>query len=305
MGLFDKFKKGKKADTETADSGTASAIQHREATGEQEGINSGEPVFYDVSGGVTKAQAIEMLRGLPLAPDQPPMGVAGGEHNYGLTAYPGFILIFFNHDDKHLMKIDKRFFMPLTRIMEHVNFYAAQGNFEAAADCVIEGLEQNQNADENWGLYCIAGEVFWKLRQIELARNLFLKSYQCKDCNQKAHVLCQAAATCCILRDPNTGFSLYHKALEEDPESLEARHDLGGFHWDMGELGKAAEYYFAVLKKDPTYYASYEELSNLFKQLGNTVWPAPFMTAFTQKQPLLAEKLAAAEADMSALVTKQ
>lgn len=305
MGLFDKFKKAKNAGTKPAGGGTAPTPPQEEMADGQGSGHNGESAFYDESGGVTRAQAIEMLQELPLAPDQPPMGVAGGAHGYGLTAYPGFILIFFNQDSQHLMKIEKRAFMPLKRIMEHVNFYASQGNFEAAADCVVEGLEQNQNADENWGLYCVAGEIFWKLRQIELARNLFLKAYQCKDCGQKAHVLCQAAATCCILRDPNAGFSLYHKALEEEPESLEARHDLGGFHWDMGELDQAAQYYFAVLKKDPTYYASYEELSNLFKQLGNTVWSAPFMAAFTQKQPLPAEKLTAAEADMSALLAKR
>ena len=53
------------------------------------------------------------------------------------------------------------------------------------------------------------------------------------------HVLCQAAATYCIMRKHDVGFGLYHKALQEEPESLEALHDLGGFHWDMGELDKA------------------------------------------------------------------
>lgn len=132
-----------------------------------------------------------------------------------------------------------------------------------------------------------------------------MKAYQCTDCSQKAHVLCQAAATSCILRDPNMGFALYHKALEEEPDSLEALHDLGGFHWDMGELDQAAQYYFSILKKDASYYASYEELSNLFTQLGDAHWPKPFMTCFQQKKPLPADKLAKAEADMEALLASQ
>ncbi len=304
MSLFDRSKKGKKEDTKTAENGIA-ANARQELSDEQMSSQAEEPVLYEESGGVTKAQAIEIIQGLPFAPDQSPVGVTGGRHNYGLISCPGYILIFFNQDNEHLMKIDKRDFMPLECIIEHANYYAVQGDFEAATDCLIEGLEKNQGADENWTLYCSAGEVFWTLRQIELARNMFLKAYQCKDCCQKAHVLCQAAAASCILRDPNTGFALYHKALEEEPESLEALHDLGGFHWDMGELDKAAEYYFAVLKKDPTYYASYEEVSNLFSQLGNTVWPGPFMTCFTKKNPLPAEKLATAEADMLMLLAKQ
>lgn len=34
-----------------------------------------EPVFYDESGGVTKAEAIKMIQGLHFSPDQSPMGV--------------------------------------------------------------------------------------------------------------------------------------------------------------------------------------------------------------------------------------
>ncbi|MCI8360468.1 MAG: tetratricopeptide repeat protein [Clostridiales bacterium] len=263
-----------------------------------------EPVFYEESGGVTKAQAIEIIQGLAFSPDQSPMGVAGGDNEYGIVSYPNFVLIFFNQDSEHPMQIKKRAFMPLTGIMADVHFYTAQGDFEAAAACIIEGIERNQNADENWRVYCTAGEVFWRLREMELAGSMFMKAYQCKDCDQKAHVLCQAAATYCILQEPDAGFALYHKALEEEPGNLEALHDLGGFHWDMGELDQAAGYYFSVLKKEPAYYASYEELANLFDQLGNTVWPGPFMDCFQQKHPLQPSRLEAAEADMQALLAK-
>lgn len=275
-----------------------------EKSGKQQGSDAGEPVFYEESGGVTKAQAIEMIQGLHFSPDQSPMGVAGGSNGYGIISYPGFVLMFCNQDSEHPMQIPKREFMPLTGILQDVVYYADQGDYESAAACVIEGLSRNEGADINWGLYCTAGEVFWRLREMELAGNLFLQAYQCSDCDQKAHVLCQAAATFCIRQDPNTGFALYHKALEEEPESLEARHDLGGFHWDMGELDKAAEYYFSVLKKDAAYHASYEELSNLFAQLGDTVWPKPFMDCFTQSRSMPAKDLAAAEADMQKLLAR-
>lgn len=264
-----------------------------------------EPVFYEVSGGVTREQALGIIQGLTFSPAQSPMGVVGGEHDYGIISYPAFVLIFFHQDSEHPIKIQKRDFMPLEGILENARFYAAQGDFEAAAACVAEGLEKNGQADEHWELYRDAGTYFWRLRNIELANHLFLKAYQCTDCDQKAHVLCLAAATFCILQDPNKGFALYHKALEEEPESLEVRHNLGGFHWDMGELDKAADYYFSVLKKDPAYYDSYEELSNLFRQLGNTRWPRPFMDCFQGKKALGAEDLAAAEADMTALLARQ
>lgn len=292
---------------------------------EQQDNEAEEPVFYEESGGVTKAEAIEIIRGLAFSPSQSPMGVVESVpprgfhplhlstdqspteagHNYGIISYPDYVLIFFNKDSEHPMQIHKREFMPLKGILADVNFYAAQGDFEAAAACVTEGIEQNAGADENWELYCTAGEVCWKLREMEVASNMFLKAYQCKDCNQKAHVLCQAAATYCIMRKPDVGFGLYHKALEEEPDSLEALHDLGGFHWDMGELDKAAQYYFSVLKKDPAYYDSYEELSNLFGQLGNTVWPGPFMDCFQRKTTLSPDRLAAAEADMQELLARQ
>lgn len=85
---------------------------------------------------------------------------------------------------------------------------------------------------------------------------------------------------------------------------MEARHDLGGFHWDMGELDQAAGCYFSVLKKDPSYYASYEELSNLLSQVGDARWPKPFKDAFTKQSPMSQAQLAAAEKDMMALLEK-
>ena len=263
-----------------------------------------EPVFYEESGGVTKARAIEIIRGLSFSPDSP-MGVVGEDYGYGIASYPGFVLIFFNDDKDHPMQIAKRDFMPLKGIMQDVNFYIAQGDFDSAAACVIEAIEQNADSGENWGIYCTAGEIFWRLRDMELAADMFMEAYQCRDCDQKAHVLCQAAATYCIMQRPDVGFALYHRALREEPESLEVLHDLGGFHWDMGELNDAAKYYFSVLKKDPTYYASYEELSNLFAQLGNTVWPEPFMDCFKQEHALSPDKLAAAEADMLTLLAQK
>lgn len=297
MGLFDKFKKGKPE---------AKVENCTPAAPETQPDRNGEyPVLYEESGGVTRAQAVEIIQGLAFAPNQSPMGVAGGEQNYGLIAYPDFILIFFNQDKDHLMKIEKHEFMPLECIMAHVDFYTSRGDFVAAANCVTQAIEGNHRELKNWNIYCVAGEIFWRIREIEMARNMFLTAYKCEDCDQKAHVLCQAAATSCILRDLNTGYGLYHKALEEESDSLEALHDLGGFHWDVGELDKAAEYYFSVLKKDPAYYASYEELSNLFRQLGDTVWPDPFMTSFTQKRPLPPDRLAAAEQAMLSLLAQQ
>jgi len=304
MGLFDSLKKKKDAKAKPGD-GPARPSPQEGAPKAPADNPPGEPVFYEESGGVTKARAIELIQGLAFSPAQSPMGVAGGEHDYGIISCPAYVVIFFNQDKDHPMKIEKRAFMPLEGIMDDARYYWSQGDFGAAADCLLEGAERNQWADEHWELYCMAGEVLWKLREIQTAHNLFMKAYQCGDCNQKAHVLCQAAATRCIMRDPNTGFALYHKALEEEPDSLEARHDLGGFHWDMGELDKAAEYYFSVLKKDPAYYASYEELSNLFGQLGDTVWPKPFMACFTEKRPLPPGKIAAAEKDMQALLASK
>ena len=304
MSLFDKFKKSKKNEVDSAMANAPASSSQTDLHQEQPEDVPMEPVFYEESGGVTKEQAIQLLQGAAFPPEQP-MGVAGGEHDYGVISYPSFVVIFFHQDKEHLMQIEKRAFMTREAILNDVSTYVSGGDFAAAADCVWEALEQNQGADEHWEIYCTAGEILWKLRDIQSAHNLFLKAYQCKDCKQKAHVLCQAAATSCILRDPNRGYALYHKALVEEPESLEVLHDLGGFHWDMGELDQAAEYYFSVLKKDPCYYASYEELSNLFGQLGDSDWSKPFMDCFTKQSPLPRDQLEAAEADMMASLEKQ
>lgn len=279
--------------------------KHNKNKEPKSGSKETEPALYKESGGVTKSQAIEIIKGLTISPAQSTIGVAGGEHNYGAALFPSFILIFFNGDEKHPMKIEIHLFMPLRGIIDNACFYASTGDFNAAAECISEGLELNRNKDENYILYCTAGEILWKLREMELAKNMFLKAYQCSDCNQKAHVLCQAAAVCCILRDPNTGYALYHKALREEPESLEVLHDLGGFHWDMGELDKAAEYYFSVLKKDSAYYSSYEELANLFAELGNPSLSKEFMTCFTQNQPMPCDRLKSAETDMAKLLAQK
>lgn len=294
MGLFDRFQKRKKGSDGLQPECGQNGM--KQTTEEQE--------FYEESGGITKAEAVKILQEIRLMPECP-VGIAhdSGIH-YGAISYPGEVVIFFNGDNAHKMKISKREFMSVQTILEDMAFYIDRMDAHGALDCAWEGIQRNQNADENWKLYCLAGECMWRLREIESARNLFLKAYQCVDCDQKAHVLCQAAATSCILRDPETGFALYHKALEEEPESLEARHDLGGFHWDMGELDQAAQYYFEVLKKDPTYYDSYEELSNLFTQLGDRVWPKPFMTCFQKKKPLAADKLMAAESAMQTLLAR-
>ena len=103
---------------------------------DEEEDNEEEPVFYEESGGVTR-----------------------GEHSYGIVSYPGFVLIFFDGDNEHPMQIKKREFMPLKGIMSDVNFYVSHGDFESAADCVIEALELNAGTDENWEIYCTAGGV--------------------------------------------------------------------------------------------------------------------------------------------------
>ena len=87
------------------------------------------PVLYEESGGVTKAQAAALIQGLAFSPAQSPMSVSGGEHDYALISYPGYILIFFHGDDSHLMKIPFREFMPLECIKDHAEFYASQGDF--------------------------------------------------------------------------------------------------------------------------------------------------------------------------------
>ena len=273
------------------------------------------PVLYEESGGVTKAQAAALIQGLAFSPAQSPMSVSGGEHDYALISYPGYILIFFHGDDSHLMKIPFREFMPLECIQGHAEFYASQGDFHAAAYCIKEGLEQNQDKEDNWGLHYMAGDIFSQLRRMSpdpkeqkqyliLAYKSYLTSHQCTDCDHKAHVLCKAAAVASILRDPDLAFALYNRAMEEEPDNLEVPHDLGGFLWDMGELDKAAEHYFSVLNRDSSYFDTYEELSNLFRQLGDTTWPKPFMDCFTQKRPLPADQLAAAQRDMTALLAQ-
>lgn len=289
MGIFDKLK-NKKKETQAPQPKCEQSKEERK--------------FYEESGGMTRADAIKILKEIRLMPESP-IGISDGDIHYGAVAFPSYTIIFFNGDNEHQMKIDKREYMTVKTILEDMVFYMDKGDVQSALDCAWEGVEVNQNADENWQLYCLAGECLWRIREIESARNLFMKAYQCVDCDQKAHVLCQAAATSCILRDPNMGFAMYHKALEEEPDSLEALHDLGGFHWDMGELDQAAQYYFSVLKKDPAYYASYEELSNLFAQLGNTAWPKPFMTCFEKKTAMSKDKLEAAEADMKTLLANQ
>ena len=129
---------------------------------------------------------------------------------------------------------------------------ASQGDFHAAAYCIKEGLEQNQDKEDNWGLHYMAGDIFSQLRRMSpdpkeqkqyliLAYKSYLTSHQCTDCDHKAHVLCKAAAVASILRDPDLAFALYNRAMEEEPDNLEVPHDLGGFLWDMGELDKAAE----------------------------------------------------------------
>ena len=214
MSLFDKFKKSQKGErSPTPASVPSSKSQAVPLPGQPENVTQ-EPVFYEESGGVTKAQAIQLLQGAVFPPGQP-IGVAGGDHDYGVVSYPGFAMIFFHQDKEHPMRLEKRAFMTREAILNDVTYYTSAGDFGAAAECVLEALEQNQGADEHWEVYCTAGEILWKLREIQSAHNLFLKAYQCKDCDQKAHVLCQAAATSCILRDPNRGYALYHKALEE------------------------------------------------------------------------------------------
>ena len=304
MSLFDEFKNQKKNEGDSAMANAPASRFQTDLDQEQPENIPTESIFYEESGGVTREQAIQLLQGAAFPPEQP-MGVSSGEYNYGVISYPGFVVIFFGQDKDHPMRIAKRVFMTCEDILNDVFTYVSKRDFAAAADCVWEALEQNQGGDEHWEIYCTAGEVLWKLRDIQSAHNLFLKAYQCRDCKQKAHVLCQAAATSCILRDPNKGYALYRKALDEEPESLEVLHDLGGFHWDMGELGRAAEYYFSVLKKNPCYYASYEELANLFGQFGELNWSESFMDFFTKRSPLSQEQLKAAEVDMMVLLEKQ
>ena len=55
------------------------------------------------------------------------------------------------------MKIPFREFMPLECIKDHAEFYASQGDFHAAAYCIKEGLEQNQDKEDNWGLHYSSG----------------------------------------------------------------------------------------------------------------------------------------------------
>lgn len=234
-----------------------------------------------------------------------PMGVSGGNLDYGVFTVAGHAVIFFHGDDAHKMKIPKHEFMTVETILEDMAYYIEKNQPENVFTCAWEGIQANQNADKNWKLYALAGEALLRMREREHACNMLLKAYQCEDCDQKAHMLCEAAMASCLMQEPKAAYNMYMKALEEEPDSLEAHHDLGGLYWDLGELELAAQCYFTALKTDPTYYNSYEELSNLFAQLGDKVWPKPFMDCFKKKKPLAADQLAAAEADMQKLMEKQ
>ena len=184
MGLFDKFKKTKKSEVSPVPASVSTPTTQAAPLPVQPEDTSREPVFYEESGGVTKAQAIQLLQGAAFPPGQP-IGAAGGEHDYGVISYPGFAVIFFHQDKEHPMRLEKRDFMTREAILSDVTFYTSVGDFRAAADCVMEALEQNQGADEHWEVYCVAGEILWKLREIQTAHTLFLKAYQCKDCGHR------------------------------------------------------------------------------------------------------------------------
>lgn len=101
MGILDKLK-GKKEEP---------APQAR-----QEPVDGGqEQKFYEESGGVTRVRAIELLQEIRLMPEQP-LGVAGGEDHYGVVSLAGYVVIFFNGDKAHKMKVDKREFMTVKTI---------------------------------------------------------------------------------------------------------------------------------------------------------------------------------------------
>lgn len=168
MGLFDKFKKTKKSEVSPVPASVSTPTTQAAPLPVQPEDTSREPVFYEESGGVTKAQAIQLLQGAAFPPGQP-IGAAGGEHDYGVISYPGFAVIFFHQDKEHPMRLEKRDFMTREAILSDVTFYTSVGDFRAAADCVMEALEQNQGADEHWEVYCVAGEILWKLREIQTA----------------------------------------------------------------------------------------------------------------------------------------
>lgn len=285
MGFFDKFKKKKPQD-------------HPAPAPSQSPAQPAEPQFFEESGGVSKAEAVRQFQGLHLAPDTP-IGVAGGGNDYGGFAGPDALVVFFNGDNEHPMRIEKSEFMTVKDIVADTRFYMQAGKPDAALSCAIQGLHKKEM---DWQLYELAATLFWRFRYIENANALFLAAWRCEDCPCKAHMLCQAAATFCIMRKPDEGLAYYMKALEEEPNNPEVFHDLGGFYWDNGDLEKAADYYFQALATDPCYFASYEELSNLFKQLGSTNWVQPFMASFQDKKSLPAEQLRAAQADMKKLL---
>ena len=284
MGFFDKFK-NKKAQ---------SSPQPAEP-------QFAEPQFFEESGGVSKEEAIRQFQGLHLAPDTP-ISVVGGDCHYGGFSCPDALVVFFNGDEAHPMRIEKSAFMTVKAIVADIRFYMQAGKPVEAMSCAIQGL---QKQEMDWELYELAAILFWRFRHIENANALFLAAYRCEDCPCKAHMLCQAAATFCIMRKPDEGLAYYMKALEKEPGNPETLHDLGGFYWDNGDLRKAAGYYFQALAADPCYFDSYEELSNLFKQVGGLDWKQPFMDCFQNKKPMAASQLKKAEADMERLLEGQ
>lgn len=71
MSLFDKFKKSPKGERSPAPASVPSSkSQAAPLPGQPENVTQ-EPVFYEESGGVTKAQAIQLLQGAVFPPGQP------------------------------------------------------------------------------------------------------------------------------------------------------------------------------------------------------------------------------------------
>lgn len=229
-------------------------------------------------------EVLPVLKGLKVI--DKPLVISLKGNSYSIVPFPNMVTVSVN--GKEEVGVYKYKFMKLEDILYEAGQYYKQALYDKAEESVEQALtlaSKLPEEEQDWQVYYLAALIMMRKRMFSEAAGLFSKMLDLKaPQDHQIKALNSMGACCSILGEKQNALEAYLIALKMDENNTETLHNIGGFYWDCNSLFRAAESYLKVLELDKQYIATYEEIGNLLKQLGNEPLGEYFSHIFTTKE---------------------
>ena len=78
------------------------------------------------------------------------------------------------------------------------------------------------------------------------------------------HSLITSANKCKLKNDYHSALKIYEQALSLNKKNIDLMYEIASIHRSLGDLKKAKQFFFKIIKKEPANTKSHRMLSTLF-----------------------------------------